>query len=210
MINSCSFIGIAHTKSAQIYYNVEMCKLSPSDCLALENKDKFRTLCDEGCINYNKKWSCPPYSPTFSEFTSKWSNLYVIYIRVETEQFSYIKNDYLKIKAANSIMKSRADKYLRKMANRYGSYISTGSCRLCKPCKCKKGLACAHPTEMTYSFESLGIDVSALVDIRFCYPLLWYKQHSLPQYTSVVCGLLTNELLSFECLKSEYFNYIKK
>lgn len=149
MIDDYTFMGIAYTKSAQINYNVEMCKLSPSECLTLENKEKFQKLCDKGCTNYNMKWSCPPYSPTFSDFTSKWNNLYVIYIRVETDQFSYIKDDYLKIRAANSIMKSRADKFLRKMASCYGSYISTGSCRLCKPCRCKKGLFCAHPDEMS-------------------------------------------------------------
>ncbi len=130
-------------------------------------------------------------------------------MRIDTDQFSYVKNDYLKIKAANSILKSRADNFLSKMAKQYGRYISTGSCRLCKPCKCKVDMPCAHPDKMTYSFEALGIDVSALVDMCFQEPLLWYKPQSLPKYTSVVCGLLTNDSLSIKFLADEFFRLIK-
>lgn len=202
------FTATAYTKSAQIHYTAEICELVPTDCFSLENKEIFRKLCAEGCANYKMKWSCPPYSPSFCDFTSDWNKLYVLYMRVSTEQFPYIKNDYIKIKAANSILKSRADKFLRKLSIHYGHYISTGSCRLCKPCKCKKDAPCAHPNEMTYSFESLGIDVSGLINMCFKNPLLWYKPQSLPKYTSVVCGLLTNEVLSTEFLEDEYFKCI--
>lgn len=203
------FIATAHTKSAWIRYIIELCSLTPKDCFSLEDKETFRGFCADGCTNYKRKWSCPPYSPSFYDFTSEWNKLYVLYMRINTDQFSYIKNDYLKIKAANSILKSRADKFLCKMAKQHGRYISTGSCRLCKPCKCKINMPCAHPDEMTYSFEALGVDVGALVNMCFQKPLLWYKPQSLPKYTSVVCGLLTNESLSIESLEDEYFRCIK-
>lgn len=203
------FVATAHTKSALIQYNIELCSLTPKDCFPLEDKETFRVLCAEGCTNYKRKWSCPPYSPSFHNFTSEWNKLYVLYMRINTDQFSYIKNDYLKIKAANSILKSRADKFMYKMAKQHGRYISTGSCRLCKPCKCKINMPCAHPAEKTYSFEALGVNVSGLVNMCFQEPLLWYKPKSLPKYTSVVCGLLTNESLSVEFLEDEYFRCIK-
>jgi predicted metal-binding protein len=128
-------------------------------------------------------------------------------MRINTIQFAYIENDYLKIKAANSILKSRADRFLRFMAW-HGKYISTGSCRLCKPCKCRMNQPCAHPETMTYSFESLGVDVGALIHEYFSKPLLWYKPGCLPEYTSVVCGLLTNDLLDPEMLSHEYLKII--
>jgi len=39
-------------------------------------------------------------------------------------------------------------------------------------------------------------------------PLLWYKPHNLPEYTSVVCGLLTNAEIETEDLHDEYMKYI--
>jgi len=123
-------------------------------------------------------------------------------------QFAYIKNDYLKIKAANSILKSRADKYLRRIASKYGKYISTGSCRLCRPCKCKIEQPCAKPETKTYSYEAMGVDVDVLVERYFNNKLLWYKRGKLPEYTSIVCGLLSNNLYSLETLRNEYMELI--
>lgn len=178
--------------------------IDPLSIINLSNRKYFQYLCANGCPNYAQKWSCPPFSPSFREFVAGWDSLFVLYMRIDTDQFAYIKNDYLKIKAANSILKSRADRFLRKMAEQYGRFISTGSCRLCKPCKCKTNVPCAHPEKMTYSFEALGVDVNALVNRCFQKPLLWYKPHNLPAYTSVVCGLLTNKPLSIKTLQDEY------
>lgn len=108
------------------------------------------------------------------------------------------------------MLKSRADRYMRTLSEKYGEYISTGSCRLCKPCKFLEGRPCAHTSLMAYSFEALGIDVGAIVNQYFEQPLLWYRRGSLPEYTSVVCGLLTNEALTLETLKQEYFEIIRQ
>jgi hypothetical protein len=113
-------------------------------------------------------------------------------LTIQLTQFSYIKNDYLKVRAANSILKSRLDKVLRETARFYNArYISSGRCRLCKPWKCKRSLPCANPHIMSYSYEALGIDVSALVECCFNYRLLWYKKGCLPPYTCVVGGLFS-------------------
>lgn len=39
---------------------------------------------------------------------------------------------------------------------------------------------------MTYSFEALGVDVSALTQKLFGITLLWYKDKVCPEYTCVV------------------------
>ena len=197
------------TKNAIINYNIEICLILPYNLFSLLSTEKFNKLCKEGCPNYGKKWSCPPHTPSYQDFTEGWKSLYVLYMRTATDQFTYIKNNYLKIRAANSILKSRADKFLRKMTEQNGKFISTGSCRLCRPCKCKSGAACNHPTKMTFSFEALGVDVVLLVDTYFHVPLLWYKPNSLPEYTAVVCGLLTNEPFFDNMLYNEYMKYIE-
>ncbi|MDR2711521.1 MAG: DUF2284 domain-containing protein [Clostridiales bacterium] len=204
----CSFSVNAITKSATLVYNVCLKKCDADSISNFANAKQFNKLCETGCLNYGKKWSCPPHSPNYRDFSVGWDNLFILYARIELFQFSYAKNDYLKVKAANSVLKSRADKFLRYVVAKYGRYISTGSCRLCKPCKCKMGQPCAHPDLMTYSFEAMGIDVDKLIIEQFQKPLLWYKPHCLPEYTSVVCGLLTNAEITAEDLKEEYLQYI--
>lgn len=198
------FTCYAATPSATILYTVELCLCDPKDCIKYVNKTKFDHLCQIGCPNYAHKWSCPPFAPLFSDIACKWEKIYLVLMHADLEQFAYIKNDYLKVKAANSMLKSRADQFIREMAKQHGGCISTGSCRLCKPCKCKIGMPCAHPNLMAYSFEALGVDVGQLVMTYFQKQLLWYKKKSLPQYTSVVCGILTNDVLSMEYLQSNY------
>ena len=209
MANRDSFHCCAATKSANLLYSVDLCCVK-ADCITeYSDKNLFTTLCRTGCINYNKKWSCPPHSPDYQEVSTGWNYLFILYARMELSQFSYVKNDYLKVRAANSILKSRVEKFLRKMAEKHGNYISTGSCRLCKPCMCKKGLPCARPELMKYSFEALGIDVGKLVHEQFRKPLLWYKPHCLPDYTAVVCGLLTNDEITVQDLQEEYLQHVE-
>jgi len=203
-----SFICTATTPSASLDYNVSVIQIVSDQLIELEDKNKFDTMCVLGCPNYEKKWSCPPFAPAYHHFVAKWKYLDIWLMQIEMNKFVYIKSDYLKIKAANNILKSKADNYLRKMALKYGKYISTGSCRLCRPCRCKIGQSCANPEIKTYSYEAMGIDVNALVDRYFTNKLLWYKRGQLPEYTSVVCGILSNKLSSFETLRDEYMELI--
>lgn len=105
-------------------------------------------------------------------------------------------------------MKSRVDKLLRNypLAEEH-KFISTGSCRLCKPCRCKVGEKCANPDSMTYSFEALGIDVGAMTEELLNFQLMWYKKGNLHQYTSVVAGLLSEQAINHQIFLSELKKY---
>jgi predicted metal-binding protein len=203
-----AFSATAITQSSNIEYSVAISQSSPKKLFTFVDAPKFTELCKSGCVNYNKKWACPPHAPSFYEYANKWSLVYLFLFRVDTTQFSYIKNDYLKIKAANSIMKSRADKYLRCMASLYGIYISNGSCKLCRTCKLKSGEVCLHPDIMSYSFEALGLNVGSMVNEYFDTELLWYTPKNTPKYTSVVCGLLTNEIIEYNYLAEQYLRIV--
>lgn len=182
----------AQTPHAIIEYGCEECLVQTKYLEEFVDKVYFDKLCKEGCPNYGNKWSCPPYAPEYTKFVEKYEFIDVFMLYIELEQFDYIKQEYLKVKAANSIMKSRIDKGLRNSMNENEFYVSTGSCRLCKSCKKKVGKPCAFPEQRTYSFEALGINVSLLTMNIFQRELLWYRTKNLPQYTSVVAGLLTN------------------
>jgi len=199
-----SMLHSAVTAGGKYEYSVMLADLEPSSLQLYSNKALLDSLCKSGCANYQKKWSCPPFAPSIDEFTFGWRHLYIMFMCINMVQFEHIRNTYLQIKAANSILKSRADKFLRIMAKKHGKYISNGSCRLCKPCRLKSDLPCSKPDLMTYSFEAMGINVAELVNGYFDKPLLWYKSQQLPEYTSVVSGLLTSERLSLNFLLSEY------
>lgn len=206
-----SFSTQTQTPSALLSYVVHVCQCAPVECFPMENQIFFKELCKSGCKNYAQKWSCPPYSPSFCQFAKGWEWLNILYMKIYLHQFSYIKNPYLKVKAGNSILKSKADKILGMMSQKYdGRYISTGSCRRCKPCKCKQSLPCAYPEQMAYSFEALGIDVSQLVKYCFQQPLFWYSNGNVPEYTSVVCGLLTHSPLQIRYWETEYRSFFKE
>lgn len=177
----------------------------------VEEKNRFDALCRESCKNYQNKWSCPPFSPGFVQYSNKHDTLVVCLMYIELGQLNNIKNDYLKVKAANVIMKSKVDKGLRKIALiENGKLISTGSCRLCKPCRMRYEEPCRHPDIMGYSFEALGIDVGKLSLEVFNHKLLWYKKGYLPKYTSVVAGVLLNSELTDEKLQKCLFEELQQ
>lgn len=187
-----SYQILANTPHGTIQYTCKSRLTEVKDLIQYVDKNTYDALCKQGCPNYNKKWSCPPYAPDFTSFTTPFQYINIILLLANMEEFCYIKQNYLKIKAANSVLKSRIDKALRCCMNEDEFYISTGSCRLCRSCKKKMDGSCAHPKERTYSFEALGINVSAMAKSLFKTELLWYKKNELPKYTCVVGGLLTN------------------
>lgn len=187
---------IAKTPTCAIPYSAQYITTTPLSLKKYLDTQTFNNCCKSGCPNYNQKWSCPPYTPKYENFVQHYNFITIILLKIELTHFSYIKNDYLKVKAANSILKSRIDKTLRNFKTSDTHYISTGSCRLCKPCKRKKGIPCAHPELMSYSFEAFGINVSVLSQDLFGIELLWYSKHNLPQYTCVIAGILFNNEFS--------------
>lgn len=189
---------IAKTPNRSISYSVQSATTTVQSLKKYLDTQTFNECCKLGCNNYGLKWSCPPFAPDYNDVVRNYKSITVLILKVELSQFAYIKNDYLKIKAANSILKSRIDKTLRHFKSLDAHYISTGSCRLCKPCKRKINLPCAHPDFMSYSFEALGINVSSLVQDLFSINLLWYSKNNLPRYTCVVAGLLFNDEISEE------------
>lgn len=204
-----SFEAQAKTDCRTATYTIHLCSTTSDVCQKHEAPEKYFLLCKQGCKNYNQKWSCPPNTPTFSSFSEGWNNLYIIFLHVEMKFYSDIKNPYLRVKAANTMLKSRADRFVRMLCKTEGRPITSGSCRLCKPCHYKKGEKCAHPDIMAYSYEAMGINVDGLVYECFGRHLLWYRKGFIPEYTSVVCGFLSNQSIPLEYLKEVYLETIE-
>jgi len=166
------------------------------------NKEFFKEKC-KSCRNYNKKYSCPPLSPSFNDHVKE-DNLFVLVYLMKLDQFKEY-NEFHKIRIANAVLKPRIEKVMRKLEEKYNSkFLSTGACRLCKPCQLVLKKPCKHPDKRRYSLESLGVNCDILTR-KFNLPLLWYKDSKAPEYTLVVCALPLKENVKLEELES-YIN----
>lgn len=204
MYNSVKLLTSTPNRTVEVifkYKDVEAAKI-----IKYLDFSKFRELCKNGCCNYGKKWSCPPFAPSYDEYVKNFKYLGICLLSANMAQFSDIKNDYLKIRAANTVLKSRIDNTLLSLCQNGERFISPGSCRLCRSCKCKKGEKCSKPDIMPYSFEALGINVGSMTLDLFKHKLLWYKRGSVPEYTTVVGGILSNKVIEY----SVFLNALKK
>lgn len=195
------------TPTANITIQLKSTLLPSSSLIKYENKHRFEDLCKLGCPNYDKKWSCPPHSPSYSKYSQSFKYCILLLLTCELSQFSYIKLEYMKIKASNTILKSQANKLASYLENALaGTMLSSGSCKLCKPCSKKNSSACCkNPLKLRYSLEALGLNVDQISTDFFDHNLKWYKNKAAPVYSSVICGVLTNVDLD-----SSYLNKILK
>jgi len=155
-------------------------------------KNFFDEMCKNGCKNYKKKYSCPPYSPTLDNLLKGFDGLYIVLFLCNLNQID--STEYNKLRIANVSTKSRLIKLMRYLEGRFKTFfLSTGSCNLCKPCKLKLNLPCAHPDKRRYSLESLGVDCDKLTRDLFNINLLWYKNKKSPKYACAVGGLVCYE-----------------
>jgi predicted metal-binding protein len=194
-----SFIN--KTPSAEISVHARLTVIESHWLAEYENKRETEKLC-EACPTYAAKWSCPPHSPAFSRYDLvKYPYAALVLFSCDLDQFSYIKTEYMKIKAANTIMKSRMDRLMRSLENATdGIMISNGTCRLCNPCSKKKGEACKRPEKLRFSMEALGLNVGRITADLFGHQLLWYKDKKIPLYLSAAACLLLKEQMDEDAL----------
>jgi predicted metal-binding protein len=193
------FSYIHQTPAAAISINADIVPVDTADLIKYENKEYFSSLCQSGCENYDRKWSCPPCNPTFTSYSKDYACCLLVLLYCDLGQFNYIKGEYLKIRASNTILKSQSDKLLRYLeAELSGKMISNGSCRLCKPCSKKLGDICRHPQNLRFSLESLGLNVEMLSSDILGHTLQWYRNRTSPDYSSVIGGVLVKRALDLE------------
>jgi len=158
------------------------------------DKPLFQQICKQGCRVFGTKWSCPPASPTFLPGFPHYT---VIILWAENDIQS--KNEYTKVKAINSILKSCLYKFINAVyplngcgahSRREHGIYGSGSCRMCK--KCAYPDPCKHSDNMIYSLESVGIDVQDLCK-QLGHELHWYKKgQKTPYKYGTVVGMVGN------------------
>lgn len=154
------------------------------------DKKLFVSMCQKGCKNYGNKYSCPPFSPSFNEYVKK-DKLFAVMLLLKLNQFdNFNYKEYHKLRIANAVIKPRIEKIMRELEKiTKTKFLSTGACRLCKPCQKKINKPCKHPDKMRFSMEALGVDCNDLALKLFKKPLLWYKKKDKLEYTAVICAI---------------------
>ena len=71
-------------------------------------KEFVKKACEEGCLNYGKKWSCPPFSKPYYELMDGYNKAVLISLSTNMNSYVDIKNKYTAIKAANVTLKVSA------------------------------------------------------------------------------------------------------
>ncbi|MDD3647537.1 MAG: DUF2284 domain-containing protein [Candidatus Dojkabacteria bacterium] len=176
------------------------------------NKEQFEEMCKNGCPNYGKKYTCPPYSPSYTDHTKGNDWLFVVAFTLSLDQFKNTKyREYLKLRIANSVLKTRIEKLMRAFEKQLDSkFLGTGACRLCKPCQLQSNEPCRYPQERRYSLESVGVDCNELMKKVCGKELKWYRDKKAPQYTSVICALPVKERGSAYSLRKSLLMQIRK
>lgn len=202
-----NFINL--TPTASIVINIAATVTDSRIIAKYEEKPYFDKLCEYGCPNYGCKWSCPPFSPNYSSFLAKYPHIILVLMWCNLDQFHYTKTEYMKVKASNSILKSRMDSLMKDYESAFDGFtLSNGSCRLCNPCNKKKQLPCKKPTKMRFSMESLGLNVEKISNDFFKHKLLWYKEKTAPAYSSVLSCLLTTDETSEKSIDNAYKSWL--
>ncbi|MBU0975999.1 MAG: DUF2284 domain-containing protein [Patescibacteria group bacterium] len=176
------------------------------------DKVLFIQMCKDGCSNYGNKYSCPPYSPHFEDYLKNYSRLFIVAFTLELSQFNQTNyKEYLKIRIANSILKSRIEKLMRILEQNFDTkYLGTGACKLCRSCQLKIEKPCKYPSKRRYSLESLGVDCDDLMKQVFQKKLKWYRDEKAPEYTSVICALPIKNNQHQDTLESSFIAAIRK
>lgn len=158
--------------------------------------ERFLDCCRQ-CPNFGQRWSCPQYDFSPEALWRQYDELLIfgtqIYFDKELAEKKYSAAEIEKLSGASlKAERRRLDaEMLAAEKEKDGSLaLFAGSCIICDDCGRPSGEACRFPDKMRYSIESLGGNVAQLAEELLGVPLKWSKNGELPEYLTLVCGLL--------------------
>ena len=180
--------------------------IKPSTIEELKNNfwdiEKFEGFCKQ-CRNYGKLWSCPPYNFSIEEYVDRYKYVYIVGVKIVFDEDT-LSSINTKEKISNyttetlHFMKNKMMNEMLKLEKLYpnSTSLSAGGCNLCENCSKLKNVQCIHPDLMRYSLESLGFDVGGVSSKLLNFELKWATETRLPDYFSLIAGIMTNEEIS--------------
>lgn len=113
-----------------------------------------RLKCQFGCGGYNKRLTCPPYSPT-PEYMKKVIKEYSKGLLIQIEDILPSKELKMSKKLKKIVADLERKIFLDGYYRAFGA--ASGPCRFCRTCNTKK--PCKYPYEARPAMEACGIDV---------------------------------------------------
>ena len=112
--------------------------------------------CCSSCENYNLHFACPDHQFNVARFLSSYPYALIIShkMQVKIDEYFYWRD----------VIEPILLQYEKKLN---GQSLVSGSCRNCDFCFDQGALDCENPDLMRYSLESLGFDVSTLLESFF-------------------------------------------
>lgn len=158
-------------------------KLLPIDEFdaGLKYKDNCLT-----CPNYGKNLSCPPFSPAFNEYLRRAKKAKVICLRLPLEAVQQVPPGD-RAREGYESLSSLLTTELQEERNKGHIVAGAGECKACNECPIDKGEGvCIKPDSRIYSLESLGTNLSALVEHCFDFRLEWNKEREEARHVCAV------------------------
>jgi len=138
----------------------------------IDFKMKYKDNC-LSCPEYGKNLSCPPFSPGFHDFVGNLNRAKVICLRMPLHLLGDLPEkerpraayDRLSLLLAGILTEEREKGY---------KVAGAGACNACRVCPIEKGdMICIKPEEQIFSLESMGVNISALLERCFDIKLEW-------------------------------------
>ncbi len=119
------------------------------------NPEKIESLCSM-CEYYNQHFACPSHNFNVNYFLSHYRYALVVSHRLKARLDEYF------------FWRDLIDSLLLSYENKFrGLSLVAGSCRNCNFCFDRGAYECSSPELLRHSFESLGFDVSSILELYF-------------------------------------------
>lgn len=171
------------------------------------------------CNKHNKVWSCPPLPFKDIDYITKFKYCYIISGKVSINKIpSNLLSEMVAhaFKKYSDISKSKDefsdifngiyytfrefnDSKILELEKSFPSSIAlvSGRCLICEPCTRINNSPCKYPHKLRYSLESLGFDVSSIIENILGEKIQW-SNTTKPEYVTCVSALLSNTDLSIK------------
>lgn len=151
------------SKNIEYYFNKSpllFMKTVPFNEIIFDERAKY--MCKFGCKNYNRKYSCPPYSiSTYKKIQREKYKWVILYATSYKNDNNYSRFKTKQINQQKEYEIQRISNELKNLMSFNGSkniVFSGGSCKRCRPCSYLEGTGCKKPLLKQISMEAIQID----------------------------------------------------
>lgn len=160
----------------------------------------FQGFCT-ACRYYGKNWSCTPHDFDVLKFLRSYRAIKLIGVKIKIDRRTtrgLLCKDFQVPPELNTVIdneKARLTEMLirEERGNPGSRYLFAGQCEICPTCARAEGSPCRFPDRMRYSLESVGADVTKIANEILGLDILWMKDNKIPEYLTLVCGLLSDK-----------------